>query len=136
LSIGTRVFRLCGGDSKFGATLVRGQPNTFIQQVIQNLNAGTTGGDTFDALPTNEEQSALEYATAIRNPSTGTSKNVYNFALAKIRLQDSGGATNVRAFFRLFRYTASNLIFDPNIGYRFFSGVSDEQIPLLGFSTA
>lgn len=132
LSIDTRVFRLFEGESKFGATLNAGQPNNFIQQVIQNLNSGATT-ELFDDLPTNQQSSALEYSTAISNPSTGTSQNVHNFALAKVRLQGSNGANNVRAFFRLFRYTASNLIFDSTTGYRTHDGGAT-KVPRLGFS--
>ena len=132
LSIDTRVLRLFEGDSRFGATLSPGAPNDFIQQVIQNLNTGATGGDTFDGLPTD---AALEYSTAIPNPSTGGSTNVHNFALAKVRLQAPGGAANVRAFFRLFRYTATNLIFDPDLGYRSDDDGAGKIVPLLGFES-
>jgi hypothetical protein len=136
LSIDARVFRLFEGESKFGTALAAGQPNAFIQQVIQNLNSGSTGGDTFEALATNQESSALEYSTAITNPSTGTSQNVHNFAVAKVRLQGANGAADVRAFFRLFRYTSSNLIFDSATGYRTHDAGSGTKIPLLGFAAA
>jgi hypothetical protein len=133
LSIDTRVLRLFEGDSRFGATLSPGAPNAFIQQVIQNLNTGSTDGDTFEGLPTD---AVLEYSTAIPNPSTGTSTNVHNFALAKVRLQASAGAANVRALFRLFRYTATNLIFDPALGYRSYDDGTGKIVPLLGFDSA
>lgn len=136
LSIDTRVFRLFEGETKFGATLTLGQPNAFIQQVIQNLNSGVTGGDMFDDLPTDQEGSSLEYSTSITNPSTGTSQNVYNFALAKVRLQGANGAADVRAFFRLFRYTSSNLIFDASTGYRTHDDGAGRKVPLLGFAAA
>jgi hypothetical protein len=134
LSIDTRVFRLFEGEGLFNATLSPGSPTAFIQQVIQNLNAGTTGGDTFGGLPTDQPGSALEYSTAIDNPSTGTSQNVHNFALAKVRLQGAGGAADVRAYFRLFRYTSTNLVFDPSTGYRTAPTLS--PVPLLGYSSA
>lgn len=134
LSIDTRVFRLFEGEDKFDATLNAGQANNFIQEVIQNLNTGATT-ELFDDLPTNQETSALEYSTAITNPSAGTSQNVHNFAIAKVRLQGSNGAADVRAFFRLFRYTASNLIFDETTGYRTHDGGAS-KLPLLGFSEA
>ncbi len=133
LSIDTRVFRLFEGESRFNATLAAGQPEAFVQEVIQRLNAGTAGSDTFDGLPTNQAESALEYSTAIDNPSAGTSQNVHNFALAKVRLQGASGAADVRAFFRLFRYTSSNLVFDASTGYRTHAGAS-ATVPLLGFS--
>ena len=40
----------------------------------------------------------------------------------------------MRAFFRLFRYTSSNLIFADNTGYRFHDAGSNVKVPLLGFS--
>lgn len=132
LSIDTRVVRLFEGDPLLGATLSAGAPYTFIQQIVQNLNSGATGGGTFETLPTD---AALEYATEIPNPSTGTSTPVHNFALAKIRLQATGGAANVRAFFRLFRYTATNLTFDPDTGYRSHADGAGRIVPLLGFET-
>lgn len=136
LSIDTRVFRLFEGESKFGATLNAGQANNFIQSVLQNLNSGGAGGDTFDELPTKQGESALEYSTSITNPSTGITQAVYNFALAKVRLQGASGAEDVRAFFRLFRYTSSNLIFDPATGYRTGDDGAGKKVPLLGFSNA
>ncbi len=136
LSIDTRVFRIFEGQTKFGATLNAGQPNNYIQSVIQNLNAGAAGGDTFEALPDKQSESALEYSTAITNPSTGAVQNVYNFALAKVRLQGASGAADVRAFFRLFRYTSSNLIFDPTTGYRTHDDGAGKKVPLLGFANA
>jgi len=134
LSIDTRVFRLFEGESKFNATLNAGQPESFIQQVIQNLNTGGSGSDNFEDLATNQAESALEYSTTIDNPSTGSSQNVHNFALAKVRLQGANGAADVRAFFRLFRYTATNLIFEASTGYRTHAGPT-AKAPLLGFST-
>lgn len=135
LSIDTRVFRLFQGETKFG-TALGADPTAYIQQVIQNLNAGSTGGDTFDGLPTKQADSALEYSTSITNPSTGIVQNVFNFALAKVRLQGANGAANVRAFFRLFRYTATNLIFDSSLGYRTHDDGAGKKIPKLGFSAA
>lgn len=135
LSIDTRVFRLFEGEPKFGTTLNAGQPNAFIQQVIQNLNMGTAGSDTFDGLPENQAASALEYSPSISNPSLGTSQNVHNFALAKVRLQGAAGAAEVRAFFRLFRYTSSNLVFDPDTGYRTHDDGAGRKVPKLGFET-
>jgi hypothetical protein len=130
LSIDTRVVRVFEGDPLLGATLSAGAPHAFVQQLVQNLNTGATGGATFDGLPTD---AVLEYATAIPNPSTGTSSPVHNFALAKVRLQATGGAANVRAFFRLFRYTATNLVFDPDTGYRSYADGAGKIVPLLGF---
>ena len=136
LSIDTRVFRLFEGDAMFDATLAAGHPNDFVRDVVANLNAGTTGGDTFDALPTDQPGSSLEYSTTIDDPSTGSARNVHNFTLAKVRLQGASGAADVRAFFRLFRYTATNLVFDATTAYRTHDDGTGGRIPLLGFSAA
>ncbi|WP_152039911.1 hypothetical protein [Salinigranum salinum] len=134
LSIDTRVFRLFEGETKFDATLQAGQPNQFVQQVLDNLNTGSTS-ETFDDLPTNRNEAALEYSASITNRVTGETRNVHNFALAKVRLQGASGAETVRAFFRLFRYTASNLVFDPDEGYRTHDAGGGQKIPLLGFES-
>ncbi len=133
LSIDTRVFRLYEDEEKFGATLQAGQPNQFVLEVLDNLNTGSTV-ETFDGLPTNANESALEYSESITDRTTGETRNVHNFALAKVRLQGASGADQVRAFFRLFRYTASNLVFDPNGGYRTYDG-GGRKVPLLGFES-
>ncbi|MEO0972059.1 MAG: hypothetical protein AAFX85_03120, partial [Pseudomonadota bacterium] len=135
ISIDTRVFRLNEGDTRFNATLASGAPEAFIQQVLNNLNSGSAGSDTFDALPSDQSDSTLEYSTTISDPAGGPAQVVHNFAIAKVRLQGAGGAVDVRAFFRLFRYTASNLIFDDTTGYRTHTGAGD-KVALLGYSSA
>jgi hypothetical protein len=143
LSIDTRVFKIFESDTfATGTMLSPGQPLQFIQNVIGALNNSATPQATrdswFDTLPSDEVGSALEYSTAITDHTTGTTRNIFNFALAKVRLQGMNGASNVRAFFRLFRYTATNLIFDPNLGYRAQDegGTPDVKVPLLGFDAS
>jgi hypothetical protein len=142
LSIDTRVFRAFEGDTRFNATLAAAPvggvpaPNAFIQSVIGNLRANNTGGDTFDGLPTAAEQSALVFFPSLTNIATGTTRKVFNFALARVRLQGVAGAADVRAFFRLFRYTASNLIFNPSTSYRSHVQPGAGKVPLMGFDSA
>lgn len=138
LSIDTRVFRVFAGDTKFNATLASGSPNpsAFITSVVNNLRNGTAGSDTFDNLPTAQDQSALVFFPSTTDLSTGTTRQVFNFALAKVRLQGTNGASNVRAFFRLFRYAASNLVFNGATSYRTHDKGGGNKIPLMGFDNA
>jgi len=135
LSIDTRVFTTFEGETKFAATLSAANPTAFLQQVITNLNSGSTGGDTFDGLPSNGSAAALVYYPSVTDFSTGTTRQIRNFALAKVRLQGSAGAADVRAFFRLFRYVSTNLIFRTGIdgGYRTWDAGAGQKIPLLGY---
>ena len=115
LSDDTRVLRIFDGESLFGATLSSG-PTSFIQALLVRLNDGSIPEADriafFDSLPTFSGQNQLQYSTQITNPSTGTTQNIYNFALARVRNRGNSGATQVRAFFRLFSYTSANLVFD------------------------
>ena len=114
LSTDTRVFKIVAGQAKFGVAAGWTNPNIFIDQVIQNLRTGngTAGGDSFDALPTDQESALLEYSTTVNGVTW------YNFALAKVRLQSLTGATGVRASFRLFRWGVANVEFDNSLAYR------------------
>ncbi len=138
LSIDTRVFHVLEGDTLFGETITNStNPNSLIQTFISKLNSGTgLGGDTFDGLPTDQSQSALLPFETITDQTTSTTKKVHNFALAKVRLQGVTGATNVRAFFRSFRVSSTNLIFDSTDHYRTHDAGAGTKIPLLGYSGA
>jgi len=116
LSIDTRVFQR-PDNGNFGGIGLGGGPLPFIQQVVAGLNNGTIAASEFTNLPQDEDSSALEFSNAVTDHVAGTTHNVFNFALAKVHLQGAGGASNVRAFFRLFRYSATNLIFDPSLCY-------------------
>lgn len=129
LSVDARVFQIQQGQARFGVAAGWSDPHGFIQQVISNFRSGSgsAGGENFDSLPTDQAASALEYSTQVG----GT--NVYNFALAKIRLQSVTGASGVRASFRLFRWGTANVAFDSTLAYR-----SDPAsgIALLGRTTS
>jgi hypothetical protein len=88
LSADARVFKLRNGDSQFNATM-NGDPSGFIKQVIANLNASNTGGQTFDGLATDE---VLELSQKV----SGT--NVFTFAVAKVHYRASTDINNVRVF--------------------------------------
>ncbi|HKV51424.1 MAG TPA: hypothetical protein VJO52_09505 [Gemmatimonadaceae bacterium] len=128
LSTDLRVFQVNAGASRFGATMgsTPADGPTFIQQVIANLNAGTSAGQTFDGISTDENASALELSETVN----GTP--VFNFAVAKVRYRSlSGDAPNVRGFFRLFPASTTSTAYDQATTYRR-GGQSGVTIPLLG----
>jgi hypothetical protein len=124
-----RVFQLNAGDSRFGATMGSGPADApaFIKQVIANLNAGNSAGQTFDDLPVEQDASPLELAQQVN----GTA--VFNFALAKVRYRGTIDISNVRVFFRLFPAATTSTAYDQTTTYRRGShgGIT---IPLLGIS--
>ena len=131
LSTDLRVFQVKDGDPRFGATLTGGTlsaASSFITQVIANLNGGSTGGQTFDALSTTNGDVAL-YQT----DSAG--KAVFTFAVARVRYQALvDDATAVRVFFRLLPALTVSLAFDPTTTCRTFSDgvLGGHKVPLLG----
>jgi hypothetical protein len=128
LSTDLRVFQINAGQSRFSATMgaSAAQAPAFIQQVINNLNAGTTGGQTFDtALSTDQQTSKLELSEAV----AGT--KVFNFAVARVRYRGTLPAQDVRAFFRLFPASTTSLAYDPSTTYRR-GGQGGVKVPLLG----
>jgi hypothetical protein len=135
LSVDTRTFALMDGQARLNETLAAGAPLTYLNAILTRLNNGTTGVETFDDLAQAGLGAALEYAQAIPNPSTGTMTPIYNFALAKVRLQGAAGAANVRAFFRLFRYAAPSLLFSTTAGYRAYDNGAGTIVPRLGFES-
>jgi hypothetical protein len=135
LSVDTRSFAIREGETRLGETISAGQPLQFLEAVLDGLNAGTTGAETFDTLAAEGPEAALEYASEIEDFEDGTSQAVYNFALAKVRLQGAAGAEGVRAFFRLFRYAEPSLLFSEASGYRFFADGAGRAVPLPGFES-
>ena len=131
LSTDLRVFQVKDGQTRFGATLSGSSLSTasnFITQVISNLNSGSTGGQTFDGLPSASGEVAL-YQT----DSSGAA--VFTFAVARVRyraLVDDAQA--VRVFFRMFPALTVSLAYDPATTYRTFSDgvLNGQKIPLLG----
>jgi hypothetical protein len=124
LSTDLRVFQIRANQSKFGVTM-GSDASAFITQALQNLNAGTTGGQTFENdISTDQQASRLELSTAVN----GTA--VYNFAVAKVRYRAlTTSATDVRVFFRLFPVATTSLEFNLATTYR---RSTSSPIPLLG----
>ena len=130
LSTDLRVFQINAGQPKFGATMGNNanQAPAFIQQVINNLNSGSTGGQTFDNnLSTDQQTSQLELSSSVN----GT--KVFNFAVARVRYIGTIQAQNVRVFFRMFPASSTSLVYDTNTTYR--RGVQGGvTVPLLGIN--
>jgi hypothetical protein len=131
LSTDLRVFQINAKQSKFGAKMgaTAAQAQAFIQQVINNLNAGTTGGQTFENdLSTDPQTSKLELSKSVN----GT--KVFNFAVARVRYIGALKAQNVRVFFRMFPAATTSLSYDTSTTYRR-GGQGGVTVPLLGLQS-
>ena len=128
LSVDLRTFVVRAGETKFGVTM--GSDASAAPAFIQQLMATITPAQ-FDSLPTDETASGL-YLYPTDGPM-GTGQKVFNFSLAKIHYIGLIGATDVRAFFRLFQAQTTSAEFDPSTSYRRFSSNPHGQpIPLAG----
>lgn len=121
LSIDTRVFSVRHSELKFAHRVAdSGGPNQYINDVIDEFNAGS---QNFDTIPADQGQSQLELM-----PQVG-GENVYNFTLARVRMKTQVPVSDVRTFFRLFTTAVSNLSFNA-VNFPTSSGAS--PIALLG----
>jgi hypothetical protein len=132
LSVDIKVFQLKAGDRMFGLTATQGTSpqngaTTWIQKTIDNLNSDPAGlGPVFDALPSDEDTAALNLLQA-----DNSGNNIYNFALARVRYQDTQVAPNVSVFFRIFAAQQVASTYDPTTTYRSYKSGST-VVPLLG----
>jgi hypothetical protein len=126
LSTDLRVFKINSGQSKFNVNM-ESDPSAFITQVINNLNAGNTGGQTFENdISVDQQTSRLEISQTV----DGTP--VYNFAIAKVRYRAQfEEATDVRVFFRLFPWATTSVEYDQATAYRRHEA-GDTVVPLIG----
>ncbi|MFY9972135.1 MAG: hypothetical protein WAK41_22280 [Roseiarcus sp.] len=133
LSVDIKVFQLKAGDKMFGLTAGQGTSpqdgaTTWIQKTIDNLNGDPAGlGPVFDALPTNDEDTAA--LNLLQTDSSGN--NIYNFALARVRFQDTQSAPNVSLFFRMFAAQQVATTYDPTTTYKSYTSGST-VVPVLG----
>jgi hypothetical protein len=132
LSVDLGVFQVTAGGGAFGASIpksgaVKTNAKNFIHDVLQNLNAaGSTVTGQFDGTVAASSDSVVNLLNA-----DGSGNPIYNFALARVRFQDTTPADNVRVFFRLWQAQQTNATYDTSTYYR--SAVSGTQkIPLLG----
>ena len=131
LSIDLRVFQIGAGQTKFGTKIATtGNAKTvatnYISTVISNLNSDPALGPAFDAIPQDENASALMLAPADANDNP-----VYNFGIARVRYRDVQDVHRVRVFFRLWPAQQTNATYDTTTYYRSHqSGTT--KVPLLG----
>lgn len=132
LSVDIRVFQLKAGEKLFGLAAAQGTSpqdgaTTWIQQTIDNLNKDPAGlGPVFDGLSQDEDTSSLNL---LQTDNSGN--NIYNFALARVRYQDSQVANNVRLFFRVFATQQVAPTYDPTTSYFSYKSGST-VVPVLG----
>ncbi len=132
LSIDIKVFQLKAGDGLFGLTADQGTSpqngaTAWIRKTIDNLNQDVAGlGPVFDGLPSDENTAALNL---LQTDNAG--KNIYNFALARVRYQDTQSAPKVSVFFRMFAAQQVATTFDPTTTYKSYTGGST-LVPVLG----
>lgn len=132
LSVDIKVFQLKAGDKMFGLTAGQGTSpqdgaTTWIQKTIDNLNNDPAGlGPVFDALPSDEDTAVLDL---LQTDSSGN--NIYNFALARVRYQDTQVASPVSVFFRIFAAQQVATTYDPTTTYRSYTSGST-VVPVLG----
>lgn len=125
LSTDLRVFQIKTGESRFGVVMGT-NPNTFITQILANLNSGSAGGQTFEGISTDQQTSKLELSQTVGGIA------VYNFALAKVRYRSADtDAQDVRVFFRLFPWQTTSVEYDQATNYRR-DKTGQKVVPLLG----
>ena len=125
LSVDTRVFSVTRNEMKFGHSVaMSGSLNQYIHDVINEFNAGT---QDFNSIPADENQAPLELLPQVHG------SNVYDFALARVRMKTQVAVNDVRVFFRLFTTAISDLSFTPS-NYPTSPGAS--PIALLGRTSA
>jgi hypothetical protein len=131
LSTDLRVFQIEAGQHRFGASPGNnGNPvadaTTYIAKVISNLNGDPAAADgLFEGIAENEDAAALNLA-----PTDG-SNPIYNFAVARVRTQDTAAATDVRVFFRMWAAQQTNAVYDPTTTYASRT-TGANRIPVLG----
>ena len=118
----TKMFGLTAGQG----TSPQDGATTWIQKTIDNLNADAALGPVFDGLPSDEDTASLNL---LQTDTSGN--NIYNFALARVRYQDSQVASNVGVFFRLFAAQAIATTYDPASTYFSYKSGST-VVPVLG----
>jgi hypothetical protein len=132
LSVDIKVFQLKAGDKMFGLTAGQGTSpqngaTTWIQKTIHNLNTDPAGlGPEFDALRSDEDTAALNL---LQTDNSGN--NIYNFALARVRYQDTQSAPSVSVFFRMFAAQQVATTYDPTTTYKSYTSGST-IVPVLG----
>jgi hypothetical protein len=98
LSSDVRVFRAVAGETTLGQTLPNNANRSQALQYLRNVLAGMTIARFENELNLTQPESALSPFPT----TTGSNRNVYNFVVARVRLnQAPAAATDVRVFFRI-----------------------------------
>jgi len=118
LSADTRVFMVKEGESWFNSPTkgsTTADTSAFIISIINNLNNNTTGGQTFDSLPADEDASSLALYQYDHN-----GKAVFNFAVSRVRYRSLNppDPQNVRVFFRLCPALSVSVDYDLTTTYK------------------
>jgi hypothetical protein len=130
LSQDLRVFSVTAGQSPLpSAQAFTSDAYASIQTFIGWLNGNSTytqsgtGPDPLNKLP---GQTGYETTFSSVGPHNSSGKTVYNFAIARVRLQGSAldTATNCRVFFRLFVGQSTDTDFTPSTTYKSTLGAS------------
>lgn len=137
-----RVFSAASGDSPLpGGPTMGSDPYGFIQKMLGFLNSTpsytTPGPDLLNALP---GQSGYETGDSSVTPLNQANSQNYNFALARVRLQDmaSAKALSVRVFFRLWVAQSCDTDFQPTTTYKSTLGTTGQDAgkPIFPLSSA
>jgi hypothetical protein len=123
LSQDLRVFSVANGDTPLpgGPTMSGSDPYSFIQNLLGFMNGNPTyttpGPDPLNALP---GQSGYETGDSSVTPLNPSNNQNFNFAIARVRLQDTALATapDVRVFFRLWVAQSFDTDFQPSTTYK------------------
>lgn len=123
LSQDLRVFSAANGDAPLpgGPTMSGSDPYAFIQGLLGYLNSTPTytnpGPDPLNALP---GQTGYETADSSVTPVNSGGNQNFNFAIARVRLQDAElkEAEDVRVFFRMFVAQSCDTDFQPSTTYK------------------
>lgn len=131
LSSDLRVFRLVTGRSMFGHDLPLNASRAEALSFLRDLTSTMTVAE-FESLATAQDASALSPLPS----TTSTNRLVYNFAIARVRLNGNAAVANdFRVFFRIFTsQTTAALTFNrnasgPSGGYRQTPGTSPISLP-------
>lgn len=129
LSQDLRVFSVAAGDTAVpGSTAFTSDPYASIQSLLSFMNSSNTFTvpGTTDPLNTLPGQSGYETGDSSVTPLNPSNHQNYNFAIARVRLQDTplSSANNVRVFFRLFVAQSCDTDFQPATTYKSTLGTS------------
>jgi hypothetical protein len=134
LSQDLRVFTVAAGDTPLpGGPTATSDAYGTIQNILSFLNSSaaytTPGPDPLNALP---DQTGYETGDTSVTPLNPANQQNYNFAIARVRLQDAGGASaaNVRVFFRLWVASSCDTDFQPTTTYPSTLGTSGPDLGL------